>query len=282
MTYVDALLWLLLLLLLPGTPPLQISPPPHTPTAQKAKANVEEFLRDFRTVPVRKGVPGEAKYVSLVAALTEKQVDPKYAVRIQVDLDDVQMFSPELVRDIQQNTRRYSALFSAAIDDMLPPIQRTIGGDDSAYAVLLATRVLNLDRTAVAAGGEGGGGGGGGGGAAGGGGEGGELTAEQIRKFLPPGLLRRFEVRFSCLSSTKPVPLRAVSASDIGRLVAVRCIVLRASDVKPLIEVAAYSWCACGWGSGGICNNDWHTIDTPPPNPKPPAATCAGGRRTRR
>ena len=140
MTYVDALLWLLLLLLLPGTPPLQISPPPHTPTAQKAKANVEEFLRDFRTVPVRKGVPGEAKYVSLVAALTEKQVDPKYAVRIQVDLDDVQMFSPELVRDIQQNTRRYSALFSAAIDDMLPPIQRTIGGDDSADAVLLATR----------------------------------------------------------------------------------------------------------------------------------------------
>ena len=44
----------------------------------------------------------------------------------------------------------------------------------------------------------------------------------------------------------KTVPIRGIRADDIGRLVLVRGIVTRVSDVRPLITVQAYSCDMCG------------------------------------
>lgn len=154
-----------------------------------------------------------------------QQIAERSSTRFMVELDDVQMFAPDLVKDIVQNTKRYVSMFGAAIDELLPPIPRAIGAmGDTVDDVLRATRIANLDRNPEVAG------------------SGEPLSAEALKKFLPPQLLRRYEVRFSPLSSTKPVALRGISATEIGKLVSAQCIVLRASDVKPLIEVAAYSW----------------------------------------
>nr|XP_032514053.1 DNA replication licensing factor Mcm7 [Danaus plexippus plexippus] len=66
------------------------------------------------------------------------------------------------------------------------------------------------------------------------------------RNRYPPELIRRFEVYFKDMSTSKSVPIRDVKAEHIGKLVTVRGIVTRCTDVKPLLVVATYSCSACG------------------------------------
>ena len=44
--------------------------------------------------------------------------------------------------------------------------------------------------------------------------------------------MRRFELNFKCSSDTKPTPVRDVKANCIGKLVSIRGIVTRASEVS--------------------------------------------------
>ena len=43
--------------------------------------------------------------------------------------------------------------------------------------------------------------------------------------------MRRYEVYFKCASDTKPTPVREVKADCIGKLVSIRGIVTRATEV---------------------------------------------------
>jgi len=52
----------------------------------------------------------------------------------------------------------------------------------------------------------------------------------QLNNF-PQELMRRFEVTFKCATDTKPIPIRDVKADSIGKLVSIRGIVTRASEV---------------------------------------------------
>jgi DNA replication licensing factor MCM7 len=65
---------------------------------------------------------------------------------------------------------------------------------------------------------------------------------------FPPALTRRYECRILPLTSSenKPVALRAVKAAHIGRLVRIRAMVTRVSDVKPLVSVVTYTCDTCG------------------------------------
>jgi DNA replication licensing factor MCM7 len=58
---------------------------------------------------------------------------------------------------------------------------------------------------------------------------------------FPPELMRRFEVSFRSESASKATPIRQVRAECIGRLVQVRGIVTRATDVRPMMQVATYT-----------------------------------------
>ncbi|XP_051631984.1 DNA replication licensing factor MCM7 isoform X2 [Manacus candei] len=62
----------------------------------------------------------------------------------------------------------------------------------------------------------------------------------------PPELLRRFELYFRAPSLSKPRVIRDVRASSIGKLVTVRGVVTRVTDVRPLLVVATYSCDQCG------------------------------------
>ncbi len=82
-------------------------------------------------------------------------------------------------------------------------------------------------------------------GGAGGAGAGGrELSAAELASIFPPKLMRNYEVRFipTLSSASKPLRLRDVGSSHIGKFVTAECMVIRATDVKPLIEVAVYAW----------------------------------------
>lgn len=54
------------------------------------------------------------------------------------------------------------------------------------------------------------------------------------------------EVFFKDRSAGKPVPIRDVKAEHIGKLVTVRGIVTRCTEVKPMMQVATYSCDHCG------------------------------------
>ena len=54
------------------------------------------------------------------------------------------------------------------------------------------------------------------------------------------------ELVFRMPSSVKHLSIREVKAKHIGKLVAIKGIVTRATDVKPLMQVATYSCDQCG------------------------------------
>lgn len=63
---------------------------------------------------------------------------------------------------------------------------------------------------------------------------------------FPPELMRRFELNFKLNSDTKTLPIRHVKAEQIGKLVNIRGIVTRATEVKPMLQVATYTCDQCG------------------------------------
>ncbi|KAL1450239.1 hypothetical protein WDU94_002679 [Cyamophila willieti] len=58
--------------------------------------------------------------------------------------------------------------------------------------------------------------------------------------------MRRFEVYFNPSSAAKPHPIREVKATHIGKLVNVRGVVTRSTEVKPMMCVATYTCDMCG------------------------------------
>ena len=64
---------------------------------------------------------------------------------------------------------------------------------------------------------------------------------------FPAELRRRFEVRLLPVPDMPVRSLREVRARDIGHLVRIRAMVIRASDVKPLAKVITYTCDECGY-----------------------------------
>ena len=56
----------------------------------------------------------------------------------------------------------------------------------------------------------------------------------------------RYEVFFKAQSNAKTVPIREVKADCIGKLVTIKGIVTRATEVKPMMQVATYTCDQCG------------------------------------
>lgn len=54
------------------------------------------------------------------------------------------------------------------------------------------------------------------------------------------------EVYFKTPSTQKPQAIRTVKASHIGKLVQVRGIITRCTEVKPMLQVATYTCDQCG------------------------------------
>ena len=54
------------------------------------------------------------------------------------------------------------------------------------------------------------------------------------------------ELYFKPMARTHPLSVRQVKADNIGRLVTVRGIVTRATEVKPVMTVATYTCDQCG------------------------------------
>lgn len=66
------------------------------------------------------------------------------------------------------------------------------------------------------------------------------------RNNFPQELMKRFEVYFKAPSKEKASSIRDVKSEHMGKLVTVRGIVTRTTEVKPMMIVATYTCDRCG------------------------------------
>uniref|UniRef100_A0A668T4D4 DNA replication licensing factor MCM7 n=1 Tax=Oreochromis aureus TaxID=47969 RepID=A0A668T4D4_OREAU len=129
-------------------------------------------------------------------------------VALFVDLDDVAEEDPELVESICENAKRYTALFADAVHELLPEYkERDIVAKDS-LDVYIEHRLMMEQRGRDPA-----------------------DTRDPLE---------------SDSDTSKPKVVRDIRADSIGHLVAVRGIVTRATEVKPMMAVATYTCDQCG------------------------------------
>lgn len=174
----------------------------------------KDFLRNFV------GDDGLPKYKNAM-----QQVANGKQRYLDIDLDDLEQYGAEKsadampVESVISNTKRYIALFAEAIDELLPMPTVPLPRDDDGVE-LLQQRTQDLHDG---------------------------LEDGDPRNRLPPELKRLYEVHIHAQDKVKPLTLRDVKAGHIGKLVKVKGIVTRCSDVKPLIQVAVYTCDLCGF-----------------------------------
>ncbi|TCD67279.1 Mcm2-7 hexameric complex component [Steccherinum ochraceum] len=136
-----------------------------------------------------------------------------------IELEDIHQFEgnvADLVGRIRNNTRRYVQLFSEVVDKIMPTPTKDISEHDEVIDIILHHR---RDRNARIEGGQAG---------------------------FPDHLLRRYNLYFQPLDSDIGLAVRDVKGVYLGKLITVRGIVTRVSEVKPLLQVNAYTCDTCG------------------------------------
>ncbi|KAF5357988.1 hypothetical protein D9756_001475 [Leucocoprinus leucothites] len=156
----------------------------------------------------------QLKYITQLQKIANREQQ-----MLVIELEDIyshESSENDLVSRIRFNTRRYVQLFCEVVDELMPPPTRDISEYDEVIDVILHQRRQRNDQI-----------------------EGGQ------EKF-PDHLLRRYNLYFKPLKKDAPLAVRDVKGSYLGRLITVRGIVTRVSEVKPLLEVNAYTCDVCG------------------------------------
>merc|ERR1740128_994785 len=126
---------------------------------------------------------------------------------------------------IRENTRRYNVLMAEVIETLLPDYkERDVPARDALDVFIKHRRLMDARSQDGAQPG----------------------AAQPARNTFPPELMRRYEVYFKSQSNEKVIPIREVKASSIGKLVNIKGIVTRATEVKPMMQVATYTCDQCG------------------------------------
>lgn len=140
-----------------------------------------------------------------------------------IDLEDLRKSrDPDqlrLLENISQNTLRYVQLFYRVIDELLPEPTDPISlrnKYDVLDVIMHQRREKNL------------------------------MNQDAGEASFPPILTRRYNLYFRAPRSSTTLAVRQVKAVHLGKLISIRGIVTRVSEVKPLLLVNAFSCDACG------------------------------------
>ncbi|PKI51030.1 hypothetical protein CRG98_028579, partial [Punica granatum] len=170
----------------------------------------KEFLSTFADIN------GDLKYMNILQEVANRKTRA-----VQIDVEDLFNYKDEFdefVRRVIENTRRYIAIFAEAIDELLPEPTEPFSDDD--HDILLTQRSEDRRDTA---------------------------DGVDPRQKMPAEIKRFFEVYITATSKGRPYTIREVKASYIGQLVKISGIIIRCSDVKPLMQVAVYTCEDCGF-----------------------------------
>lgn len=143
-------------------------------------------------------------------------------VAFYVDLDDLYSFDDNLTEAVINSARRYASIVSDLVFELLPTFKtKDVIAKDS-LDVYIEHRLMMEQRLRQ------------------------PNEQREARNKFPPELMKRYEVYFKDLSTNKTVPIREVKAEHLGKLVTVRGIVTRCTEVKPMMTVATYTCDQCG------------------------------------
>ncbi|TDZ26248.1 DNA replication licensing factor mcm7 [Colletotrichum orbiculare MAFF 240422] len=199
----------------------------------------DELMEDDDTRETRrqaKAPPGP-KYKVMLQQLADRKTD-----EVMIELDDLENFETQLgdelklVQSIEMNAKHYVELFSRAVDNLLPEPSVGVTFKDDVLDVLMERRrQMNerLERQATEA-------------------VDGQLPdPTQAADKFPAELTRRYTLVFKPRSQTSDGPTKAyavrqIKGEELGHLITVRAIATRVSDVKPIVQVSAYSCERCG------------------------------------
>ncbi|KAF5134163.1 DNA replication licensing factor [Metarhizium brunneum] len=170
------------------------------------------------------------KYKDLLQQLADRTID-----EITIDLDDLYAWESQgqeelhLVDSIELNTKHYVDVLSKAVDKIMPQPSTDVSFKDDVLDVLMARRQARNRELQEAAERD--------------------PTAEDDQ--FPAELTRRYTLVFKPRSRTaeeptKALAVRQVRGDHIGHLITVRAIATRVSDVKPIVQVSAYTCDSCG------------------------------------
>jgi DNA replication licensing factor MCM7 len=177
------------------------------------------------------------------------------AIRIELkDLEEHFRGDPAFVERVKLNTKRYTSLFSEAIDAHMPKqnVNLPEGHEETITSILLKQRRENIEANHD------------------------KLASENMmdadpNHSLPPELSRNYELHIIRGENEKQMELkmREIHAETIGSLVTFKGIVTKSTEIRPSIEVACYSCEACG-------NEAYQTIHSREFNPldQCPAPPC--------
>uniref|UniRef100_A0A7G9ULN0 DNA replication licensing factor MCM7 n=1 Tax=Trichoderma carraovejensis (nom. inval.) TaxID=2768925 RepID=A0A7G9ULN0_9HYPO len=170
------------------------------------------------------------KYNNMLQLLADRKID-----EFAIDLNDLATWegqtdeSMKLVDSIEMNTKHYVEIMARAVDNVLPQPSEEVNFKDDVLDVLMARRqARNRELDDLA--------------------ERDPTTAED--KF-PAELTRRYTLVFKPRTGTeegasKALAVRHVRGEHLGHLITIRAIATRVSDVKPIVQVSAYTCDRCG------------------------------------
>lgn len=163
-----------------------------------------------------------------------------------VELDDVAAHvntatgesGAQLVGAIRGNAKRYADLFAECVDRLVPEPSKDISHKDDVLDVIRHQRMERNARTVESAQDPN---------------DTGVAPEDASDNVFPPVLLRRYTLylkpstrRVAGEQPEEPLAVRAVRGSHLGKLITVRGIVTRVSEVKPFLLVDAYACDVCG------------------------------------
>nr|UWK20588.1 DNA replication licensing factor [Trichoderma aurantioeffusum] len=190
----------------------------------------DDQARDRRQQERAKRKTPQHKYNDMLQLLADRKID-----EFAIDLDDLATWEGEtdesmkLVDSIEMNTKHYVEIMARAVDNVMPQPSEEVNFKDDVLDVLMARRQARnreLDELA----------------------ERDPTTAED--KF-PAELTRRYTLVFKPQTGTeesisKALAVRHVRGEHLGHLITIRAIATRVSDVKPIVQVSAYTCDRCG------------------------------------
>jgi len=179
------------------------------------KAKIKSFLAEFYQRSQKGGK--NFIYARQLTAIAHRE-----QASLTLELDHVQEHDPELAEAIVNNTRRYAVLTSEAVSEMLPDYRERDAPAKDSLDVYIQHRQLMDARTR------------------------GPTEARPTQNSFPPELMRRFEIYFKTSSETKAIAIREVKSKCIGKLINIKGIITRATEVKPMMQVATYTCDQCG------------------------------------
>ena len=141
-----------------------------------------------------------------------------------------------MVESIEINAKHYIDILSKAVDKVMPKETREVSFKDDVLDIIMSQREKRNESVRLASETE--------------------NDAPQPESIFPPELTRRYTLVFKPISpagadserqNTKALAVRQVRGEHLGHLITVRGITTRVSDVKPAVQVNAYTCDRCGY-----------------------------------